>query len=250
MEASTHLIDKIMPRNEVHLLGGTSDAGKTRFLFRFLLDWYGGSKTLGYDSTPCPWLYVCADRTTRSAIRTMEDMSIDPASIPMIGAFGAENKNMRQIVQEATKRKVELVVVEAFQRFVEGRQGPKDVESYLNHLSTYTDPCPERPNGLTFFGVCESPKLKPQERYQDARQRITGVSAWGYFSSTVFLIEREDPTDATNNNRRLFVCPKVGQRVDLPGRFDQNGHLTFGTPAPRKLTLISKPKVVPLAIES
>lgn len=196
-----------------------------------LLDWEKGLPVLGLKSNPVPWAYVAADRTERTAHRTLEDMGLSPSQIPLIPAFGRHHKNRRQIIEALAKRGAQFAVIEGFQKFVDAPGLGHQVTNFLEELSTYTDPSPDFPQGLTILGVVESPKLKPNERYTDARQRVSGVSAWGYYSATVFLIERKTPQDASDPRRTLFVCPKHGKRLEVPGSFDKEGHLIF-TPEP------------------
>jgi hypothetical protein len=227
-----YLIDFILPAYEVHLLAGVSDAGKTRWLFHALLEWEQGHDIFdpihSLHSHPVPWVYVAGDRTERAAIRTLQDMGMNPNAIPLIPAFGSSHKPMHRIIEEAHKRGAHLIVVEGFQKFIEGAGQARDVQQFLENMSGYTDP--HQNGGCTILGVVESPKLKPNERYDDPRQRVSGVSAWGYYSNTIFLIERNkaDLKSGTDSpNRTMFVCPKQGKRLTLPGGFDQQGHLTF-----------------------
>src|SRR5690242_1448332 len=72
------LIDRILPVHEVHILGGPSGAGKTRWLFQMLQEWKAGNSVLGYASNPVPYAYVSTDRSRESVKRTCEDLGIDP----------------------------------------------------------------------------------------------------------------------------------------------------------------------------
>lgn len=222
-----YLIDSILPTQEVNLLSGVSDAGKTRWLFHWLLDWAQGRKVLGYRTTPVPWVYVSGDRTERNTIRTIRDMHIDPDLIPRIPAFGGDEKDMAKIMYEVAKMGAQFAVIEAFQSFVEAPGLAHQVKKFLSRMSAYTEDYKMFPNGLTILGVVESPKLKPNERYTDPRQRVSGVSGWAYYSQTIFLIERPNPKLTDDPNRTLFVCPKQGRRYELDGTFNELGHLIF-----------------------
>jgi len=227
----TYLIDLILPAFEVHLLAGTSDAGKTRWLFHMLLEWEQGHEIFpgqGLQSNPVPWVYVAGDRTERAAIRTLADMGLNPSQIPLIPAFGSSHKSIPQIIECAKSKGAHLIVIEGFQKFIEGPGQSRDVQEFLENMSGYTDPTQK--GGCTILGVVESPKLKPHERYEDARQRVSGVSAWGYYSNTIFLIERNKAdlkAGIDSPSRTMFVCPKQGKRLTLAGGFDSAGHLTF-----------------------
>lgn len=224
MPAPPYLIDTILPSQEVHLLAGMSDAGKTRWLFGMLLEWEQGKPILGLPSHPVPWLYVAADRTERQAQRTLAAMGHTPSQIPLLPAFGRQRKTRLQILTEASRRGIELIIWEGFKKFLPGSGNDRDVTELLEDLSAYTDPSPDFPNGLTILGVVETPKMKPMERYSDPRQWVSGAAAWGYYSSTVFIIEYPNPASP---GRILHVCPKQGQRLAIDGGFDTQGRLTF-----------------------
>ena len=226
------IIEPFLPTQEVHLLAGTSDAGKTRWLFSWLLEWQQGNAVVGCKSYPVPWVYVAGDRTERTANRTLLDMGIDPEKVPIIPAFGKDRKTKRQLMEAIAKSGARFAVIEAFQRYIEPPGLSYQVTAFLDEMSCYTEVSKDFPQGLTILGVVESPKLKPQERYQDARQRVSGVSAWGYYSSTVLLIERKDPTAADDPRRILYVCPKAGRRMEIEGSFNDGGMLHFDRKTP------------------
>ena len=79
------LQDALTPRR-VHLLGGLSDAGKTRFILPAMLNWIGAP----------PWCYVVGDRTLDDAQDSMRDMGINPADVPTVPAFGADIQTEHQ----------------------------------------------------------------------------------------------------------------------------------------------------------
>lgn len=216
-----------MPAQEVHLLTGDSNAGKTRWLIGALLEWEQGLPILGCKSNPVPWAYASPDRTGRSFERTLNGMGLSLTQVPFIEAFGAHSKRMEQIVQVAAEHKVELLVIEGFQKFVEPPGQGRQVQEFLEYLSKKTERSREFPNGLTFLGVAESPKMKPKERYEDPRQRVSGAAAWAYYSETVFVMERKNPKDNRDPERILHVSPKQGVNLALEGGFDVQGRLRF-----------------------
>jgi AAA domain len=227
----TDLIHRILPAPRIHLLGGNSNAGKTRFIIPTMLEWQKGEPILGFKSHPVPWAYVVGDRLLAEAEATMEDMGIDPASITKIPAFGPDNKNASQIMREAARLKVGLIVWEGFSDFNPGRDHRRDVREYLSTISAACYANEFHKGGLTIIGIMESPKLKPAERYQDPRQRISGVASWGYHSSTVMLIEATDPKDLSNTARKLYVSVKNGISFECDGGFNlATGQLSFDPP--------------------
>jgi hypothetical protein len=214
------LSDVITPRR-VHLLGGVSDAGKTRFIIPALLAW----------TTAPPWAYVVGDRTLEDARDTMQDMGIPPSAVLTIPAFGDHNKASWLEVKLAVDRMAplaELIVVEGFQDLCPGQGRKNEVREFLSGVSSYLNPSPQHPNGLTILGVVESPKLKTHETYANPRQRVSGVSSWGYHASTILLIESAAKDgEFLTGNRVMWVCHKGRQRRRIDGCFDPNNQLTF-----------------------
>src|SRR6266436_434626 len=200
----SYLVDVIIPKHEVHLLGGPSGAGKTRWLLHTLLRWEQGEDFLCYKSHPVPWVYVAADRSCASVQRTLIGMGIEPGRILTIPAWD-QGMNENQIMDKIAKCKAKLAVWEAFGSFVpEPQRGPQ-VKQYLTRMQRF---CQEV--DTTIIAVVESPKMKPYERYENPRQRISGAAGWGHFSETIFLVEPDDVGKLENPYRTLYVAPRNG----------------------------------------
>ena len=213
-----YLIDQILPSCEVSLLGGPSGSGKSRWLFDTLLAWQDGLPVLGHQSHPVSWIYVSSDRSTDSVRRTLESMGIDPKRIPLVPAWD-ENMGINQIMDVIEESHAGLAVIESFGSFVDDPTS-KSVKQLLNITQRMA-----KRFQITFIGVVESPKMKPYERYENPRQRISGAAAWSHFSETIFLMEPTNPKMPGDPYRTLYVCPRngTGQVVDLC--FDQDGRL-------------------------
>lgn len=211
----------VLTSRRVHLLGGVSDAGKTRFIIPALLGWQNAP----------PWVYVVGDRTLSDAQDSMTDMGINPATVPTIPAFGAHNRATWLEIRlsiELHNPQAEIIVIEGFQDLCQGQGRKNEVRAFLSDVSASLEPTAQRPNGWTVLGVVESPKMKPHEQYANPRQRVSGASGWGYHSSTILLIEdaAKDGTFMTPN-RIMWVCHKGQQRRKVDGCFDANNRLVF-----------------------
>lgn len=223
------LVDKILPAGRVHLLGGVSDAGKTRFIIPAMVSFARGLPFLGHASHPVPWAYVSGDRVLEEAHDTISSMGIDPVTIPIIPAFGKDNKSTPSAVMAAAADLTpppQLLVIEGFHDLVPGKDTRHDVRTFLSNMAAYCLDSHAFPAGLTILGIVESPKLKPNERYRNPRQRISGVSSWGFHSSTVILIEEaaEDYSFETPG-RTIWVCMKNAKRLKLAAEFNEKGQL-------------------------
>lgn len=221
------LIDILLPRHRVHVLGGVSDAGKTRFIIPAMLDFASGKPLFAHTSHPVPWAYVSGDRSLQEAHDTISSMDINPATISIIPAFGKENKKFNQIIEAASLLRPcpQLLIIEGFQDLPVG-DFRRDVRTFLSNANAYCQPSKEFPLGLTLIGILESPKMKPNEKYSNPRQRISGVSSWGFHTSTVMLLEaaKDDPSYETEY-RDIWFCVKNGKRVKYSLIFNEKGQL-------------------------
>lgn len=218
---SEFLIDVILPKGEVNLVAGPSGAGKTRWLLNLLLDWEMGKPVFGYDSHPVPWVYVGSDRSIKSVERTLSGMGIDPNRIDTIPAWDKEY-NVNQMMDAVDKSGAKLAVIESFGSFVEPPENGKQVKAYISRMSRWC-----RQKEITVIGVVESPKMKPYERYENPRQRVSGAAAWGHFSETIFLVEPTDVKDPKLPARMLYVCPRNAPGAVYESAFDEVGRLIF-----------------------
>lgn len=221
------LIDILLPRHRVHVLGGVSDAGKTRFIIPAMLDFASGKPLFAHTSHPVPWAYVSGDRSLQEARDTINSMKINPDTISIIPAFGKDDKNLTQILSCASqlRPRPELLIIEGFQDMPLGDRR-KEVRSFLSAANAHCQPSSEFPNGLTLIGILESPKMRPNEKYANPRQRISGVSSWGFHTSTVMLLEatKDDPAYETEY-RDIWFCVKNGKRTKYSLIFDEKGRL-------------------------
>ena len=225
--STNYLIDEILPARRVHLLGGPSGVGKTRWLFDTLLKWEAGKPIFGLASHPVPWVYVPADRDLESVEETLATMGIKKGAIDIIPAFGRHAKTWSQITTAAAERGAELVVVEALAGFCDAPGLHHQVRAFLNSVYTQIYPTINAPRGMTIMGVMETPKMKPHERYENPRQRISGVATWAHSTETIMMLEPADPKHPKKPERILHICPRNARAQELSGKMDLTGHVIF-----------------------
>jgi len=219
----SYLIDDLLPENVVHLLGGPSGAGKTRWLINSLIEWRKGRPVLDKPSHPGKWLYISSDRGADEVNRMLERMQVDKSLVPLIPAFGKDYKNINEIMDIIVREKPKLTVIEAFGSFLDSNS-KKEVKAYLNRCKRFCDEAQ-----TTIIGVVESPKMTPNKFYENPRQRISGVADWGHFASTIMIAEFENPKNP-NGARRLWICPRDYPSVERLFTFDFHGRPVLSNP--------------------
>ena len=218
-QSEGYLADIILPKHEVHLLAGPSGAGKTRWLLHNLLLWEKGEDFLGYRSHPVPWVYIAADRSIAGTTRTLWSMGIDPASIQTIPAWDKQ-MGRYEIEDQIKASKAKLAVWESFGSFVDPPGQGHQVKKFMSDMGKFC-----RRYDTTIFGIVESPKLKPYERYENPRQRVSGAAAWGHHAETIFLVEQDDFEKVETPYRTLHVCGRNAPAHKILLAFDPRGCL-------------------------
>jgi hypothetical protein len=207
------IVDILFPEEVIHLVAGPTGAGKSRWLLEWLQDWQLGRDVLGYKSHPVPWLYVSGDRSEKEATATIASLGINPKSIPLFPAFGLMPPMGALGVLDAAERQgIGLLVWEGFGQYVESNAGSSNVKRWLNMMVwrlSHTANGTPRKLPLTIIGVMEQPKMKPKDKYQNARQRISGPAAWGHTASTIVMVEHALAT-CKGPLRTLEIYPHAG----------------------------------------
>lgn len=221
MSASAYLIDDILVQREIHLMAGVSGAGKTTWLLQSLYnDWQNGLPVLGKGSHPVPWVYIASDRSEESYHRRLTSLKIPPQNISLVPAWD-RGLTFCGVQDAIEKTDAKLAVIEAFSSFVDPPANYHQVKCFLQHAQRWA-----AKRDLTIIGVMESPKMKPYEKYEHARQRVSGVSAWSHYTETVFVIEYQDKDSPKTGTRILTVCDHNGPELPFKGGY-VNGRLTF-----------------------
>ena len=227
---SDFLIQDVFPSRRVHLIGGASNVGKTRWILPTMVDWSKGKPIMGFKSFPVPWAYVSGDRLLIEAQETIKGLGINLADIPIIPAFGQHNKTCPQVLVEAAKMGIQMLVWEGFGDLPPDPQRRMQIREFLGKVSAYCTESKDFPNGLTVVGIMETPKMKPYERYRNPRERISGAASWGYHTSSVIMIEAGKVENPADPSRILYASLKNAPSFTSLGMFTRDGHLSFGLP--------------------
>jgi len=224
-DPSQHMVHKILPLREVHILAGPSGGGKTTWLLKMIQEWARGEPVFGYKSFPLPYVYVSCDRSGSDCLRTFARVGINPDTFPYLSALEAKLDSVETIIKYVHNKDatVRVFFIEAFTSLAPGGKN-SEYDAVKKFLTKTTRLCQDK--DVTILGMGHSPKAKEGEKYSSPRERILGSVAWGGFSNTTLVIE---PSGSDDGERRvLYVLPrnakdlqfklawKDGQLVDDP----------------------------------
>lgn len=220
-EVNEFLIDGILPANEIHLLAGSSGSGKTTFLFQVLAEWQQGKPVLGHRSYPVPYTYLSADRSSTSVKRTLQRLNLEDQITRMICREDLP-ANLTIPTALATSLNVypdtKAIFIEGFQTLA-GDSGNR-YTPVANLLSATTAVCAKQ--GITILGVCHSPKIKTDEKFQHSREVVLGSVAWAAFSDTIITMDQAEDSGIVT----VRVLPRNAAKEEYQYFFGERGVLT------------------------
>jgi hypothetical protein len=219
---SDFIVDRILPKREIHLFGGPSHSGKTTLLLQIIDAWRQGKDVFGHPSHPAPFVYMSCGRSAESAQSTLKRIGIDPDTFPLISTVDdGECKTFDQAYAIARKceHDIEVLFIDGIHYICPGKENNlKDVSEFLAYVTRRLQEL-----SLTLIGVGHSSKVKGDERFSNPRERFLGSSAWGTGSSTMILVERDRPDELQNNKRKVLVMPCNAPDQVLDYSLDDNG---------------------------
>ena len=210
----------------VHLLGGPSGGGKTRWLIPMLHNqWSKGQKVMGHKVYPCEWAYVPLDRMMASVEQSFETMGIKPYQVNIIPALDAGMTRIGQILDAAEYYQAKLIVIEMFSYLLEGPHTPEAIRDWMGAVGRML-----HGTGMTIIGTMEAPKMKPKDFYKNPRQRISGHARWGHMAETVMLAE---PNFKDESKRIIGIYTRNDIAEEFDAKFD-GGRLVITRKRSRK----------------
>lgn len=216
-----YLVEKIFPSKRVHLLAGISSAGKSRFMLPALILWRMGAPFLGLKSNPVPWCVVCGDRPVADTEDTLKSMGFSPSDVPIIPAFGRNEKSSYGIMSAIKECGAKMAFWEGFDMCVQNPNSSGEVKEMLSRVTSYCE------DDLTVLGSVGVAKLKPHEMYQNPRQLVAGSSLWERATSSNLIVVPVNPKDIEDPNRILYVSLKNSPSFTVKGKFNESGILVF-----------------------
>jgi AAA domain len=232
-----YLIDEMLPDGRVSLVAGPSGAGKTTFVLQLARNWLEGEPILGmptrrplvhvkanceaHKRRACSqsdhyaagtFLHIAADRGQADTEETMD--RVLGADSPLLtdktygfkwmSILGGEYTITNFLNMVQSERAVKWLFIEGVATLIDGKLSDNSaVAGFLKQVSQFA-----QDQKITILLSVHSPKMKKGEEYNNPRERILGAVAWGGYSSTLFVLSQDDPSDMKNLNRTLIVLPR------------------------------------------
>lgn len=213
------LVDTIWPEHTMHVISGSSGTWKTSFLFTLLREFEQGRPVLGYESHPCPWVYVAFDRDLGETWDTLGTVRYNPDASRIYSVYDnwKHQQNYTGVIQSMPRLlpKGGLMVIDGLQMLY-GSGGTNDYNLVANFIRSLR--MAAKAHNITLLGLCHNAKAKQGEEYAHPRDKIMGSVAWGATVGTVLALENKTDTDKT-----LWVCPRLAKEYQLTLSREKNG---------------------------
>lgn len=224
------IVDQILPAHEVHLIGGPSGAGKTRWTTQLLQKLQAGEKIFGFQSHPTPYVYVASDRSYASMCETLRQQGIDPDTFNILPARDMESDTSQYSIPWliALVKKhfplAQLIVLESIATFIPGGQGKINdyhtVTKFLRQLGRLV-----YKEHYTIIGSHHTAKEKMESGYIMDREKLLGSGGWSGFVETIFMLNLLDASNPKSPFRRLSILPRNAPNFSVNYKFGEDGRL-------------------------
>ena len=230
-QAATNIIDPLIPRREVHLVGGASGSGKTRLLLEMILALEHQIRFIGWPVHPARWVYLSLERSSESILRTVKSADLagqlDRRRFISLSRHEAVSSAEKIFRLPIIPRDSEVFFIEPLMALAplcrRGRFNPNDYLEVRDFLVTLEGLCHKL--NITIIGTHHATKSRQRDMIFNPRERLLGSVAWSAFSQTVMLLESTDPTDISCVTRNLDVALRDGAGLKRRLRFNPDGRL-------------------------
>jgi hypothetical protein len=189
-------------RGCVHLVAGSSGAGKTTLVLDLLVSQRRGASYLGHVGQRHDFLILFADRGANSNGETLERLRIDPTDVPIRHLPATSNAGAAlRAIQDAIEAQDDLpqaAFIEGVDLLVEDASKSGIVVPFVTRMRAIA----EYYNIAIVMSV-GSPKMKPGEGYTLSRDRVFGSQSWSRLCDTVAVLSV--PSDGTESSRDLVL---------------------------------------------
>jgi hypothetical protein len=185
----------LMAIGSVHCIQGSSAAGKTTLGIQILTSQEKGENVFQRETFKRPYLVLMRDRSAEEMERTLYGLgelgkNLNYRQVPL----EREHDNPAVVIEEMVraenprypaprKPKIEVVLVEGLDLWCEEAKEMKNVDTLMSAVRDVATRL-----RISIIGTIGAPKMKPKERYAQARDRGYGSSAWARKFDTVLDI--------------------------------------------------------------
>jgi hypothetical protein len=215
-------------RGGVHLVAGSSGAGKTTLMLDALQRQAHGEVVLGHVGGRYDFLVVFADRGKVSNDETLARMRIAPGSLPMahVPPVPCAKQAVAAVVAaiEAQDPLPAVVFIEGADLLVEDACKTQIVAPFMAALRAVAEHY-----HLAVVLSVGAPKVKPQEQYALKRDQVFGSQAWSRLANDVLVLSITG--DGSVPTRDLVVLHRNAGAETFHLAFE-DGRLVEADPAP------------------
>jgi hypothetical protein len=212
-----HMVDGLMPLNEVHIIAGESGAGKSTWLFQFIHDWQQEKPVLGRKSTWYPYVVFVNDRTKAGTIRTLQRLKLNPRAFPIVSTITEEDMSLAQKIKTYVKVNplVRIIFVEGFHV---GQVDGNDYGESSSSMRELNAICVK--HNLTIVATTHVSKVNASNGKSD-RTSIIGSNATPAMSETAFILNKVPRSDKV----KLTVHPRNSRSEKFFYKWSAGGSL-------------------------
>lgn len=192
-ESATWVIDTILPTCGIHMLAGSSGAGKTTWLLQQLYEWSNGRNVLGFAGHPCNWAYISCDRSVRDLMETLTRLGLENCwEAPLYGLEEITDfqngLTIDTIFNHPLFRDTKFFVLEGFQALI---PDPPRGMSQNKHEIQWLFQTRDRMTQLnrTLLAVTHPPKQKEKDKFVDIRSNVLGSASMPAAIGTMIWVE-------------------------------------------------------------
>lgn len=219
------IVDKILPGNALHIVVGNSNVGKTTWLMQILYQWAHGEPVLGFESHPCPWVYVSLDRASWETDKLLIRVGLEHWDAPIFSIEEVTNTaygySLETILNHPHFNGIKLFVIEGLQGLIPS-PGPRQSQNQAEMQWIIGIRQMLFASQRAIIAVTHPPKSKRTEVYASSRSETLGSQSIGACSGTMIHVNNVyDEADNKLDQRELSLDGKDFRQFSVLYDIDQ-----------------------------
>ena len=237
-----YLVDKLLKKNLVNTIIGSSGAGKTKWTLGLLDAMERNVPYLGFETKPLPkTFYVALDRGEQEFEDSLEKLYPNLLHSPNFQFISLATR-LREVgsiykLLESVPVGTELLVVDGVGFTVDKIISQRAVGIVISDFLNWC-----KKTGGTCALIHHTAKVMAGKAYKNPREKGAGSGAWAQMSATTVVIEQVDPEDIKNPDRLAFVMQNNVAGFEVNLTINEQGMLIKGQ--------TQRPKYPPLSLEN